>query len=233
MVIIFQLFVSIFSENKMPRHGRNRFTLALNHPNPIVGCIMALQENIKIISRSIIGCQCPQHESTISSLQEKITFVENELSSLRNELSTLENKFKSLSSHNNRLRTFIKDSGDQYRQRIQTLCNNNSSRFILHTCQDNAYRAEIISLRSEVNQLQGVLSEHEISLPVNTSSPAWILNVNSRPHTWILNPKWAELNPGVFPPISPNDNDCKFSAGLEHVKKTIGLKIVNSSLTPR
>jgi regulator of replication initiation timing len=200
----------------MPR--LNRLERARNHQNPLVGCIMALQERIKILGRSIVGCRCPEHESNLSSLQEKVSSVEDnlssvhaELSSLRDELSSLQEKYKSLSSHNKRLRTFIKNSGEQYRQRIKILSLDNSSKCIQEICQDKAYHGEIVFLRSHVNQLKEVLIEHDISVPSPPPPCPWKLDVNSRSPAWNINPSWSQLHPGVYPPDQPNNSSSHYS----------------------
>jgi len=177
----------------MPRN--NRQNRALNHKNPLVGCIMTIQKKIKWLSHSVIGCKCVTHESEISSLHEKVGGVENKLSSvceeltlLRNELSALEEKYKSLSKHNKLLCTFIFKSGDQYRERIKILNLDYFSEIIQGICRDKAYREEIISLRSEVSQLKEILSEHNIPQPSSSSSPCtWVLDAPSKFPIWNVN----------------------------------------------
>src|SRR3954470_5578447 len=176
----------------------NRAERAINNSNPLVGCIMALQKKIKFLGCSIVGCHCPEHESSVFSLN-------NDLASLREELASLQAKYKSVTSHNTRLRTFIRKSDTQYRARIKTLLLDNSSRLVVGVCQDKAYRAEIISLRTQVDQLQEILVEQNIPLPSSPPPSPWLLNTESYPPTWTVNRAWTLLHPGEFPPDAPSD----------------------------
>jgi len=210
----------------MPR--KNRQEVALNHPNPVVGCIMALQERIKILGRSIVGCECPKHESMVSSLQEKVTGVESELSSLqekascaenelssakqelstlRAELSSLQEKYNSMTANNTRLREHIKQNDAQYRDRIRALNLANASRTVLEICRDKAYREEILYLRAQVSEFQAVLRENNLPKSRISNPPyPWKYCTISKTAAWSVNPAWSEQNPG-WPSDNPNDKD--------------------------
>src|SRR6266487_6628160 len=107
----------------MPR--TNRVTRAIAHENPLVGCIMLLQEKIKFLGRSLVSCKCPEHEAKIVSLQDQDFLLRDELSTFRAELILLEKKYKEVSEHNTRLRAYIKTSDSKYRQRISSLLETN------------------------------------------------------------------------------------------------------------
>jgi len=171
----------------MPRV--NRVARAITHSNPLVSCIMLIQEKIKFLSRSAVGCHCSEHEV--------------ELSSLRSELTSLQEKYKSLNFRLSKLSIFTKTSLTQYKARIRTLLLDNSSRLALNVCQDKAYRAKIIFLRTQVEQLKDVLSEHKIPLP---PAPApWQVDVETHPTFWNANPEWRKKHPGYIPSDNPND----------------------------
>jgi hypothetical protein len=173
----------------MPRV--NRVARAVNHSNPLVGCIMLLQEKIKFLDRSAVGCHCPEHEA--------------EFSSLRSELASLQEKHKSLNFRLSKLSTFTKTSLAQYKARVKTLLLDNSSRLITNICQDKAYHGEIGFLRSQVEQLKEVLSENNIPLPLSPTPVPWHLDIESRPTFWNFNQEWQEANPGCFPDNNPNN----------------------------
>ena len=61
----------------MPRE--NRISRAVRHPNSIVGYIMVLQEKIKFLGRSLVGCRCPEHELELSFLREELSSVQEEV----------------------------------------------------------------------------------------------------------------------------------------------------------
>ena len=180
----------------MPRV--NRVARAITHENPLVGCIMLLQEKMKFLGRSMVSCKCPEHEAKIVSLQDQDFLLRDELSTIRAELTFLENKYKEVSEHNTRLRTFIRTSGAQYRARISSLLEANSSRLRVQTCQHRAYRAEIVSLRSHVSKLQDILREHEIPLPAPSLPAPWVLNTDIPAPSWDKNPEWTRLYPNVI-----------------------------------
>jgi hypothetical protein len=185
----------------MPR--TNRVARAIAHENPLVGCIMLLQEKIKFLGRSLVGCKCPEHEAKIVSLQDQDFILRDELSTFRAELTFLEKKYKEVSEHNTRLRAYIRTSGSKYRERISSLLAANSSRLRVQTCQHKAYQAEIISLRSHVSKLQDILKEHEISLPLPSPPIPWVLNTDVQSPSWDANPEWAKLHPNVILPDNP------------------------------
>jgi hypothetical protein len=187
----------------MPRI--NRVARAANHSNPLVGCIMLLQEKIKFLGRSIVGCRCPEHEVKITSLQDQDFLLRDELSTIRAELTFLEKKYKEVSEHNTRLRAYIRTSGSKYRERISTLLEANSSRLRIQTCQHKAYRTEIISLRSHVSELQNILKEHEIPLPSPPPPVPWILNTDVQSPSWNANPEWSKLYPNIILPDNPKE----------------------------
>jgi len=186
----------------MPR--TNRVARAINHENPLVGCIMLLQEKIKFLGRSLVGCKCPEHQAQIQSLQDQDFLLQDQLSKLRAELTFLENKYKEVSAHNTRLRTFVRTSGARYRERIASLLDINSTQLRQYTCQNKAFRAEIISLRSHVDKLQDILKEHDIPIPAPPPPIPWVLNVDVRSPSWIVNPAWSSLHPNEIPQDNPN-----------------------------
>lgn len=187
----------------MPRV--NRITRAINHENPLVGYIMVLQEKIKILGRSFVGCKCPEHEAQITSLQDQDFLLRDKIQQLKAELLSLQNKYQEISSHNTRLRTFMRTNGAKYRTKINSLLDANSTRLHQHTCQHKAYRAEIISLRSHVDKLQDILQEHEIPLPSPPPPVPWNLDVIAPSPTWTVNPEWSRLHFDDVPSNDPNN----------------------------
>jgi hypothetical protein len=206
-------YFSITIAFNMPRI--NRVARAANHSNPLVGCIMLLQEKIKFLSRSIVGCHCSEYET--------------ELSSLHLELASLQKKYKSLNFRFSKLSTFTKTSLAQYKARIKTLLLNNSSRLTLNVCQDKAYRAEIIFLRTQVEQLKDVLSEYKIPLPSAPTLAPWQVDVETHPTFWNANPEWRKRHPGYFPSDNPNDVQDRYAKLSLTPKGSPGFTITGSS----
>ena len=54
----------------MPRV--NRLARAEEHPNPIVGCIMIIQEKIKFLGQTFLQCQCPEYEAQLVQLCDNL-----------------------------------------------------------------------------------------------------------------------------------------------------------------
>lgn len=54
----------------MPRV--NRVTRALNNSNPLVSCIMMLQEAENFLRRRLLRCRCPELEAELTLLQEEL-----------------------------------------------------------------------------------------------------------------------------------------------------------------
>ena len=96
----------------MPRRGGNRCQRALEHPNPIIGCIMMVQEKIRFLGRSLVRCQCPEFEA--------------EMAQLREELAELQRTFQAQRESLRRLQVRDQETITQYRQWINTLLQANA-----------------------------------------------------------------------------------------------------------
>ncbi|RHZ78085.1 hypothetical protein Glove_168g199 [Diversispora epigaea] len=97
----------------MPR--TNRIAHAQQHPNPIVGGIMILQETAKFLCRHL-GCHCPEHETELLTIETELHNLqekyrnnrqqnEQRIEELRREVHNLKNKCNELCNINHTLRT--------------------------------------------------------------------------------------------------------------------------------
>jgi hypothetical protein len=55
----------------MPRV--NCLARAVKHPNPIVGCIMVIQEKIRFLGRSFLRCRCSEYEAQLVQLRADLS----------------------------------------------------------------------------------------------------------------------------------------------------------------
>jgi hypothetical protein len=190
---VWVLWVVLSTSNfpNMPR--TNRIERASQHPNPVIGYIMLLQEKIKILGRSLVGCQCSLHET--------------ELASLRVELSSLQEQFRLSQTQYSKLKLSSQEGLANYRSRINTLLSVNSSRLSLHLCQEKAYKAEILALRQHVRSLVGKLKASHLRPSLSYLYP-WKANFTTSPVSWSLDPIWKaghpNEDPGPNPAIGPS-----------------------------
>jgi len=172
----------------MPRN--NRINRALNHPNPITGCIMLVQERMRFLRRAIANWICPEYKAKMLQLQ-------NELSSLQEAFQAQQMAFQS--SQQQFQAAFV-----NYRQRINTLLRTNAQHVSLHAQQFLAFHAEIMTLRNTIQFLHSHIDFQGIYLPeypADTECP-WEFIHNSR---WGLSNDWLRHYPGQEPKYNPND----------------------------
>jgi hypothetical protein len=172
----------------MPRE--NRINRALNHPNPITGCIMLVQEQMRFLRRALVNWTCPEYEAEMLQLR-------SELSSLQEAFQAQQTAFQS--SQRRSQAAFV-----NYRQRINTLLRANARHVSLRARQTLAFRAEIMALRNTVRFLHSHIDFQGIHLPEypeNTEFP-WEFVHNSR---WSLSSDWIRRHPGQNPEYNPND----------------------------
>jgi hypothetical protein len=173
----------------MPRV--NRIERALNHPNPLTGCIMLVQERMRFLRRAVASWACPEYEVEILQLQ--------------GELSSLQEAFQAQRTAFHRLQQRSQVAFTNYRQRINTLLQANARHVSLRARQTLAFRAEITALRNTVRFLHSHIDFHGVHLPeypVNTECP-WEFVHNSR---WGLSNDWVRRHPGQEPEYNPNDS---------------------------
>lgn len=172
----------------MPRV--NRLARAEEHPNPIVGCIMILQEKIKFLGRTFLRCQCPEYEAQLVQLRE--------------DLSTLREQYQTQRMQLRRLQLRGQESLQSYRARINSLLQVNATRVTLRIRQEEALRKEIMSLRWTVWTLGSELRSNGVYVESRPMS-AWVVDPTSTPFTWRLDERWVAKYPNEDPGPDPND----------------------------
>ena len=60
----------------MPR--TNRIACATAHPNPLISCIMLVQEKIWFLGRALLHCWCVEFETELLQLQEELSILQVE-----------------------------------------------------------------------------------------------------------------------------------------------------------
>ena len=85
----------------------NRIAHATAHPNPLIGCIILVQEKIWFLGRVLLRCRCVEFEAELFQLQE--------------ELSTFQVKAQARQVELRRVQVQSQASLANYRQRINTL----------------------------------------------------------------------------------------------------------------
>ena len=171
----------------MPRI--NRLARAREHPDPLVGCIMTVQEKIKLLGRAMVGCQCPE--------------LEGQLDELREQLSRLREFYQEQRAQLRRLQFHGQESLDRYRARIASLLQTNSSRMTARVYQEDTIRREISALRTTVDILMNT-STRRRAIPSCYHVP-WQVDISSRPMSWTLNETWVSRHPNENPGRNPND----------------------------
>ena len=68
----------------MPRV--NRVARAANHPNPLIGCIMLVQEKIRFLGRTLLHCQCLEYEAELLQLRQELFSLQEEVQARQVEL---------------------------------------------------------------------------------------------------------------------------------------------------
>ena len=74
----------------MPRV--NRLARAAEYPDVVVGCIMTLQEKIKLLGHSLVRCECLKY-------QEELIELRNQLSQLRSNYQEQRNQLRHIQIH--------------------------------------------------------------------------------------------------------------------------------------
>ena len=72
----------------MPRV--NRLARAVEHPNPVVGCIMVVQEKIRFLGRALLHCHCPEYEVEIAQLRADLSELREQFQAQRTFLHHLQ-----------------------------------------------------------------------------------------------------------------------------------------------
>ena len=96
----------------------HRCARAIRHPNPVVGCIMLVQEKIRFLGRALIHCHCPEYEA--------------ELAQLRQELTELQETYQVQQNFLRRLQVHSQETIAQYHQWINTLLHTNTRQVTFH-----------------------------------------------------------------------------------------------------
>lgn len=170
----------------MPRN--HRCERAINHPNPVVGCIMLVQEKIRFLGRALIRCRCPEYEA--------------ELAQLREELTELQQTFQSQQDSLRRLQIRSQETIEQYRQRINTLLRANARQITFRRHQLGAVRLEILALKQTIRSMRREIIRLDGNIPEPFYSE-WELAWRS-PATWVVSSLWQERHPGQVPTTNPN-----------------------------
>jgi hypothetical protein len=172
----------------MPRV--NRLARAVEHPNPIVGCIMVIQEKIQFLDCSFLRCRCPEYEA--------------QLVQLRADLSELRELYQAQRTTLRRLQVHGQETLASFRRRITSLLQANSMRLALHSQQERAFQEEIWALRSTVLRLKAALRLSNIGPPPPHTAP-WRALTHTRPARWSLSTDWVSQYPGLTPEYNPNN----------------------------
>jgi hypothetical protein len=173
----------------MPRV--NRLERAIEHPNPVVGCIMVVQEKIRFLGRSLLRCRCTEYEEDMASLR-------TELSLLRELYQTQRNSLRRLQHHG-------QEALAQYRRRISSLLQVNSQRLVLERPQRLAAFYEIMALRRHVRELHTQLVREDIvpNPPSSIATSEWEMTL-ATPPSWSVSSAWQANHPGQKPEYNPN-----------------------------
>src|SRR3954451_22305742 len=92
--LVFHLSNSLsfqFKYFNMPRV--NRLERAIEHPNPVVGCIMVVQEKIRFLGRSLLRCRCTEYEDDMASLRTELSLFRELYQTQRNSLRSTDVEF--------------------------------------------------------------------------------------------------------------------------------------------
>lgn len=171
----------------MPRV--NRLARAVEHPNPVVGCIMVIQEKIRFLGRALVHCRCPEYET--------------EMAQLRADLSELREQFQAQRLSLRRLQVHGQETLARYRQRITTLLRANARQMSLRRNQLLAVSSEIGALRETIQSLRCEVVRCNGNIPSPNFSP-WELSLTHIPVTWVVSPLWQDHHPGEVPDFNPN-----------------------------
>ena len=155
----------------MPRV--NRLARAVEHPNPVVGCIMVVQEKIRFLGRALLHCRCPEYEI--------------EMAQLRTDLSELREQFQAQRTSLRRLQVHGQETLARYRQRITTLLRANARQVSLRRNQLLAVSLEIRALKETIRSMRGELIRSDGNIPSPYISP-WELFLTRIPATWVVSP---------------------------------------------
>jgi hypothetical protein len=74
----------------MPRV--NRIERALNHPNPLTGCIMLVQERMRFLRRAVASWTCPEYEVEILQLQGELSSLQEAFQAQRTAFHRLQQR---------------------------------------------------------------------------------------------------------------------------------------------
>ena len=163
----------------MPR--TNRIARATAHPNPLIGCIMLVQEKIRFLGHALLHCRCVEFEAELLQLQEELSTLQAEAQARQVELC--------------RVQVQSQASLANYQQRINTLLAANARHVSLQARQTLAFRAEISALRNMIIFLDRQIIFCGVSLPEypeSTECP-WEFVHNSH---WELSSDWSHHYPG-------------------------------------
>ena len=170
----------------MPRN--NRCECAIHHPNPVVGCIMLVQEKIRFLGRAIIHCRCPEYEADLVRLRE--------------ELVELQQTYQSQQDSLRRLQVRSQETIEQYRRRINTLLRANARQITFRRHQLGAVRLEILALKQTIRSMRREIIRLDGNIPEPFYSE-WELAWGS-PATWTVSSLWQTHHPGQVPETNPN-----------------------------
>ena len=173
----------------MPRV--NRLSRAVEHPNPIVGCIMVIQEKLKFFGRALVRCQCPEYERQVAQLREELSVVREQFQAQRMELRFL--------------RVHGQETLERFRSRITTLLQVNTQRLTLQRHQERAIRWEIQTLRQTVHLLVASCICNDVDVPT-FPVPPWRVDLASHPFSWEIPAEWDGPEPDFDPNSSPVTN---------------------------
>lgn len=174
----------------MPRV--NRLTRAAEHPDAVVGCIMTLQEKIKLLGRAIVGCRCPDYQAELQELRDNLSIMRSQYQDQRNILRRLQIRGQETLAH--------------YQSRVRTLLQANSNQLLNRVKQEEAIRQELKSLRNHIWHLSIVLVENDLDVPAMPLVP-WVVETSSSPFTWVLNETWVAKYPDGDPGPNPSNTE--------------------------